>query len=125
PEVFAASKYSQSASAAPSSVTVVSAEEIKLYGFQTLADVMRSVQGFHVSTDRNYDFLGVRGVNLGDFNSRVLLLVNGHRVNNSVTDGAYFDNAFILDVDLIEQVEVVRGAGSVLYGNNAFFAVIN
>ncbi len=125
PEVFAASKYSQSASAAPSSVTVVSAEEIKLYGYQTLADVMKSVQGFHVSSDRNYDFLGVRGVNLGDFNSRVLLLVNGHRVNNSVTDGAYFDNAFILDVDLIDQVEVVRGAGSVLYGNNAFFAVIN
>ncbi|MBI3879790.1 MAG: TonB-dependent receptor, partial [Verrucomicrobia bacterium] len=67
----------------------------------------------------------VRGVSLGDFNSRILLLVNGHRVNNNLTDGALIDSAFILDVDLVDRVEVIRGPGSVLYGNNAFFGVIN
>ena len=110
---------------APSSVTVITSDEIKKYGHRTLADVLQSVQGFHVSYDRNYAFLGARGVSLGDFNSRILLLVDGHRVNNNLTDGAYIDTAFILDIDLIDRVEIIRGPGSVLYGNNAFFGVIN
>src|SRR5215469_5790964 len=124
-EVVSASKFQQTASEAPSSVTVITSEEIKLYGYRTLADILASVQGFYVTYDRNYDFLGVRGVNLGDFNSRVLLLVDGHRINNDLNDGAAIGTDFILDVDLIDHVEIVRGPGSVLYGDNAFFAVIN
>src|SRR5439155_12007827 len=125
PIVYAASKLEQKATEAPSSITVIGADEIKKYGHRTLADILRSVQGFHVSYDRNYAFLGARGVSLGDFNSRILLLVDGHRVNNNLTDGAFIDTAFILDVDLIDRVEIIRGPGSVLYGNNAFFSVVN
>ena len=125
PKVYGASKFEQKTTEAPSSISLVSSDEIKRYGYRTLADVLQSLQGFHVSYDRNYAFLGTRGVNLGDFNSRVLLLVNGHRVNNNLTDGAFIDSAFILDVDLIDRVEVIRGPGSVLYGNNAFFGVVN
>ncbi len=125
PMVFGASKIEQKTTEAPSSVTVITAEEIKRYGHRTLADVLQSVQGFYVSYDRNYTFLGTRGVSLGDFNSRILLLVNGHRVNNNLTDGAFIGTAFLLDVDLIDRVEIIRGPGSALYGNNAFFGVIN
>ena len=125
PEVYTASKFEQKATEAPSSVTVITSDEIKRYGWRTLGDVLASVQGFYVSYDRNYDFLGARGVNLGDFNSRILLLINGHRINNDLNDGAYLDTAFLLDVDLIDHVEIIRGPGSVLYGNNAFFGVIN
>lgn len=125
PTVYAASKFEQKASAAPSSVTVVTSDDIKHYGYRTLADVLASVPGFYITYDRNYAFLGTRGMNLGDFNSRVLVLVDGHRMNNSLTDGAYIDTAFILDVDLIDHVEIIRGPGSALYGDNAFFAVIN
>jgi len=125
PKVYGASKIEQKSTEAPSSVTVITADEIRRYGHRTLGDVLQSVQGFQVSSDRNYSFLGTRGLNLGDFNSRILLLVDGHRVNNNLTDGALVDTAFILDVDLIERVEIIRGPGSVLYGNNAFFGVIN
>jgi outer membrane receptor for ferrienterochelin and colicins len=125
PTVRGASKFEQKTTEAPSLVTVISADEIKRYGYRTLADALRGQQGFYVSYDRNYAFLGARGVNLGDFNSRMLLLVDGHRVNNNLSDGAYIDTAFILDVDLIDRVELIRGPGSVLYGNNAFFGVIN
>ena len=125
PKVYGASKFEQKITEAPSSVTVITSDDIKRYGYRTLADVLRSVQGFYVSYDRNYAFLGSRGVNLGDFNSRVLVLVDGHRLNNNLTDGAYIDTAFILDVDLIDHVEIIRGPGSALYGNNAFFGVIN
>src|ERR1039458_4787042 len=125
PVVFGASKFEQKATEAPSSVMVITSDEIKKYGYRTLADILQSVQGFYVSYDRNYSFLGSRGVNLGDYNSRILLLVNGHRLNNNRTDGAAIGTDFILDVDLIDHVEIIRGPSAVLYGNNAFFGVIN
>ncbi|PYK97526.1 MAG: TonB-dependent receptor [Verrucomicrobia bacterium] len=125
PRVYGASKFEQKATEAPSSVTVIPSDVIKRYGYRTLADILQSVWSFSVSYDRNYAFLGTRGINLGDFNSRILLLVDGHRINNDLTDGALIDTAFILDIDLIDRIEVIRGPGSVLYGNNAFFGVIN
>jgi iron complex outermembrane receptor protein len=125
PKVEAASKWAQPVTQAPSSVTIVTAEQIKLYGYRTLADALQSVRSLYVSYDRNYSFLGTRGFNPGDYNGRILLLIDGHRVNNPVTDGAFLGTEFPLDVDLIERVEIVRGPGAVLYGNNAFFGVIN
>src|SRR6059036_1693978 len=79
----------------------------------------------YVTYDRNYSILGVRGFSQGSFNNRVLLLIDGHRVNNSLSDGAFIGTEFILDVDLIEKVGIIRGPGSSLYGNNAFFGVVN
>src|SRR5207247_1263804 len=125
PVVEAASKYRQKTTEAPSSVTIITSDEVKKYGHRTLADVLQTVPGMYVTYDRNYAFLGVRGVNLGDNNNRVLLLVDGHRLNNSLSDSAYIGTEFILDVDLIDRVEIIRGPGSSLYGNNAFFGVIN
>ncbi len=126
PQVVTASKFEQPATEAPSSVTVITSDEIKRYGWRTVGDILESVQGFYISYDRNYDYLGASGVNLGDTpNNRVLVLINGHRINNDLNDSAYVDTAFPLDVDLIDHIEIVRGPGSVLYGNNAFLGVIN
>ncbi len=125
PKVFSASKFEQKTTEAPAWVTILTSQDAKLFGWRTLGDMLESVPGMQISYDRNYQFLGVRGINLGDFNSRVLLLVDGHRVNNNLTDGAYLGTAFILDVDLIDRVEVIQGPSSSLYGNNAFFGVIN
>ena len=125
PTVEAASKYKQKTTEAPSSITIITSDEVKKYGHRTLADILASAPGLHVSYDRNYSFLGVRGFNLGDNNNRVLLLVDGHRINNSLSDSAYLGTEFLLDVDLIDRVEIIRGPGSSLYGNNAFFGVIN
>ncbi len=68
----------------------------------------------------------MRGVNRpGDFGGRILILVDGLRLNEPISDGVGVLTDFPIDVDLIERVEVIRGPGSALYGNNAFFAVIN
>jgi iron complex outermembrane receptor protein len=123
--VYGASRFEQKTIDAPSSVTIVTSDEVKKYGYRTLGDVLASAQGFYLSYDRNYAFLGARGINLGDFNDRILLLVDGHRVNNNFNDGAAIGTDFILDPDLIDRVEVIRGPGSAIYGNNAFFGVIN
>lgn len=125
-EVYTASRFVQKISEAPSSVTVVTAEEIRRSGYRTLADVLRGMRGTYVTNDRNYSYLGVRGFGLpADYNNRVLFLVDGHRVNDNVYDAVLIGNEFILDVDTIERIEFIRGPSSSLYGSNAFFAVVN
>jgi iron complex outermembrane receptor protein len=124
--VVAASKRAQSVREVPSSVSVITLAEIKAHGYRTLADVLQTVAGFYTSTDRNYSFLGVRGFERpGDYNSRVLLLVNGLRTNDNVYDAASMGEEFIIDMDLVERIEVVRGPSAAIYGSNAFFAVVN
>jgi len=126
PSVYGASKYEQKVTEAPSSVSIVTADEIKKFGYRTLTDILRSVRSFYVSYDRNYSFVGVRGfARPGDYNSRILLLVNGHRLNDNIFDSALIGTEGVLDVDLIERVEIIRGPSSSLYGSNAFFAVVD
>jgi iron complex outermembrane receptor protein len=124
--VQTASKFEQKTTEAPSSVSIITASDIEKYGYRTLADILRSVRSFYTTYDRNYSFLGIRGFSRpGDYNSRVLLLVDGVRVNDSVYSTAAIGTDFILEVDLIDRIEIIRGPGSSLYGSNAFFAVIN
>ncbi len=126
PSVYSASKYEQKLTEAPSSVTIITADEIKKYGYLNFAEILRSVRGFHITYDRNYHYLGVRGFGLpGDYNTRILLLIDGHRINDAIYEQAPIGTDFPIDIDLIERIEIIRGPGSSLYGTNAFFAVIN
>jgi outer membrane receptor for ferrienterochelin and colicins len=63
PKVYAASKVEQKVTQAPASITVITADDIKKQGYQTLGDALRSVPGFNVSYDRNYDFVESAGSN--------------------------------------------------------------
>lgn len=124
--VYGVSKYEQKVNRAPSSVSIVTTDEIRKLGYRNLADVLRGVRGLYVTYERNYSNFGIRGFNRpGDFNTRILLLVDGHRMNDNLYDSALIGTEGILDVDLIERVEVIRGPSSSIYGNNAFFGVIN
>jgi iron complex outermembrane receptor protein len=124
--VFGASRRLQPVTEAPASVTIVTADDIARYGYRTLADVLRGVRGLYVSDDRNYSYLGVRGVaRPGDYNSRILLLVDGHRMNDNVYDQAAVGTEFGLDPAMFQRVEVIRGPASSLYGTSAFLAVVN
>lgn len=126
PSVFGASKYEQKVTEAPSSISIITADEIKKYGYRNFAEILRSIRGFHLTYDRIYHYLGTRGFGLPrDYNTRVLLLIDGHRTNDNVYDQAMLGTEFPLDIDLIDRVEIIRGSGSSLYGSNAFFAVIN
>ena len=124
--VFGASRFEQRVIDAPASVTIVTRDEIRRYGYRTLAEILQGVRGFYVTYDRNYTYLGVRGFGRpGDYNTRVLFLVDGHRLNDNVYDSTTVGTEFPIDVTMIERVEVVRGPTSSLYGPSAFFAVIN
>ena len=126
PSVYGAVKYDQKVTEAPASITIITADQIKKYGYRNFTQILDSVPGFFTTNDRNYDYVGTRGFNRpGDYNSRVLLLIDNHRLNDAVFDQAPVGNDGPIDVDLIDRVEIIRGPSSSLYGTNAFFGVIN
>lgn len=125
-QVYSASRHLEDIRKAPSSVTIITADEIHRYGWRTLGEALRSLRGFYLSDNLQYTYLGVRGfMRPGDDNPRILLLVNGHRLNDRLYDTAAVGTEFPLDLNLVDHIEVVRGPGSSLFGTNAVFGVIN
>ncbi len=126
PSVYAASKHEQKITEAPAAVSIVTADEIRRYGYRNLSEILSSLRGFFSYSDRNYHYTNVRGFGRpGDYDSRLLLLVDGNTLNDNIYSGAPMGEVFPVDVDLIERIEVVRGPGSSLYGTSALFGVIN
>ncbi|HEX5744704.1 MAG TPA: TonB-dependent receptor [Archangium sp.] len=126
PKVRAASKSLLSVDEAPASTTVLSQEELRAFGYTTVAEALAAVRGFFISNDRSYTYLGVRGfAPPGDFNTRILILWDGHSVNDVWAGQGYSARDLSVDLEEVDRIEVVRGPGSALYGTGAFFAVIN
>ncbi len=113
----------QSIATAPAVATVITAEEIERLGATTLAEVLATVPGLHVSTERAVsDIFVIRGF-FHPFNVQVLVLINGIPVNDVVNGGR--PQAWSMPVHDIARIEVIRGPGSALYGADAFAGVIN
>lgn len=124
--ISTASKYEQKVSEAPASVSIITRDEIQLNGYRTLTEIIQNETGMYISDDRNYSFIGTRGFLLpGSYNNKILLLLDGHTMNENIYGGTYYDNEYALDLNNIERIEIVRGPGSAVYGANALFAVIN
>ena len=125
-EISTAAKYEQTISEAPASVTIITSEDIERYGYRTLDEVLMTVRGLYARNDRNYAYMGARGFSRpGDYNNRILVLLNGHSTNDNVYGAPFFGTDFGIDLDIIERIEIVRGPGSALYGTGAMFAVVN
>ena len=125
-EVTAATKSAASAETVPASISVVTADEIAAMGYSTLIQALESVRGTFTSNDRSYEAIGFRGFSPpSDYTNRVLVLVDGHAVNDAVTGQGYVGRDLDVDLSNVARIEVVRGPGSVLYGTGALFGVIN
>jgi len=124
--VSSASKYEQPVTEAPASVSIVTSDDIRKFGYRNLSDILQSLPGFSVTNDRNYQFAALRGFGFpGDYGNRILLLVDGVRQNDPIYQSFSGGNEFVVDADLIERVEVIRGPSYSLYGSNAMLGVVN
>ena len=124
--VVGASKYEQRQSEVGASVRIITRDEIRTFGWRTLNDALASLPGMHGTYDRQYQYIGMRGFGLpGDYNSRVLVMVDGNRLNDSVCDSGISDLGFPLDMELVQRIEFIPGPGGAVYGQNAMLGVVN
>lgn len=128
-EVITADKLARQISDAPSAVSIVTAEDIRTYGYRTLSDILDSMRGLAMAHDGEYGYLSGRGYgNPGSsagYAGRITLLIDGYRAPDNLFGQAYFGQDAFLDVELIERVEYIPGSGSSSYGDSAFLGVIN
>jgi outer membrane receptor protein involved in Fe transport len=125
-EVTAASRRKENVLDAPSSVSVISGQELRLFAYPTIAEALRGVPGVYSWDDRSYPSLGFRGVSrLGSYGNRVLVLFDDHPANDNWVGSSYVSYDARTDLSDVERIEIVRGPGSVLYGTNAFAGVVN
>jgi iron complex outermembrane receptor protein len=125
-EVSTSARYAQSAGQSSQVTYIVTDEQIRRFSLRNLEDILSFFPGLYVSSDSSYGYLTARGIGRpGDYNARLLLLVDGTRVNDNIYDAGMIGNNFYIDPQLIDRVEYSPGSGSALYGNNAFLGVIN
>jgi iron complex outermembrane receptor protein len=124
--VTGAAKYTQKQSEVAAAASVITRNEIKAFGWRTLDEALASLPGIHASYDRQYGSIGTRGIGLpGDYLTRVLVAVNGNRINDALYDAGTVGRDFPVDIDLIERIEFIGGPGGAVYGQNAMFGVVN
>jgi len=117
-------RYTQEISKVPFSVTVITKSDIEKTNAQTMVDLLRPFSGVTV---RDYFGNGVKASadlrGFGEFaGSNTLVLVDGRRVNEVDLSGVSWTQ---IPLETVERIEIIRGMGSVLYGDNAVGGVIN
>ncbi|HET9450289.1 MAG TPA: PEGA domain-containing protein, partial [Aggregicoccus sp.] len=126
PPVQAATRSPSPVDEVPASTTVITQEELRAFGYSTLAEALAGVRGFFLTDDRRYITVGVRGLAPpGDLSSRVRVLWDGHPMHDAVTGHGPVGRDLAVDLDEVERIEVVRGPLSELYGSGALLGVIN
>ena len=118
--------YDAAARQTPTSVTVITAQEIEQFGYRTLGEALEHVRGFFVTYNQVYTHLGVRGFgDPGDLNRRVLIAIDGTSTHEFTYGSAFAERALGVPLEGLERIEVIRGPGSTRYGNGAMLIVVN
>jgi iron complex outermembrane receptor protein len=125
-EVEGPSRYAQSLLEAPAAVSVIGRKESALLGHTTVGEMMGRLPGIYVGDSRQYSTVGMRGFSRpGDYNARLLLAIDGFRINDALYDQALPEHEFPLVAEWVKRVELVHGPSSSVYGGNALLGVVN
>ncbi|MGA9521539.1 MAG: TonB-dependent receptor [Myxococcaceae bacterium] len=121
--VYSASRQEEPLNETPVPVTVITRDMIRAIGARNLLDVLITyVPGMTLVADQNEYNVAMHGV-YASAQQKILVLVDGHRLNSRAYSMAAPD--FSISLDRVKQIEVLRGPGSPLYGNVALTAVVN
>jgi iron complex outermembrane recepter protein len=123
-EVTSVSKKGQQLSKTAAAVFVITAEDIRRSGLDSLPEVLRLAPGVQVArTESGAWAVGIRGFN-DDFSNKLLVLLDGRSVYNSLFGGVLWQFEQV-PLENIERIEVIRGPGAAMWGSNAINGVIN
>ncbi|MFO0760613.1 MAG: TonB-dependent receptor [Byssovorax sp.] len=127
PVVQTASKTLETASSSPATSTILSADDMRTLGIRTLDEALNYLSlGMTVEGSQAGLEVGARGMLFTrDYGNHVLLLLDGHVVNEQWGGAAYFERGTGVPMEIVDHIEVILGPGSVLYGSNAVLGVIN
>lgn len=123
-EVTLASKKSEPASEASAAVYVITSEDIKKSGMNSVPELLKMVPGIQVSRiDSSKWAIGSRGF-AREFANKLLVLLDGRTIYHPMFSGVVWDENMVSPED-IERIEVIRGPGATLWGANAVNGIIN
>lgn len=123
-EITSVSRRSQSLTDVPAAAFVITSEDIRRSGAQALPDVLRMAPGIEVAQiDSGRFAVTARGFN-GRFATKLQVLVDGRSIYHPLFAGVLWELDPI-PLDDIERIEIIRGAGAVMWGANAVNGVIN
>lgn len=126
-KVITASKFSEDLAEAPGVISVVTEDELRRFGGTTLQEVLERVAGLSLTsayfTDRS--LVAARGDQTKINGGHILFLINGRPTREVLEGGLISDLLEAFPINALEKIEVIKGPGSVLYGSNAFSAVVN
>jgi len=122
-KVMTASRLPQPLASAPATLYVLTERDIRVLGATSVVDLLRNVPGLDVMTAWDTEIeVGVRGLDTL-FNAKLLVLLDGHRVNEDFSGAVRWKELPVLLED-IERVEISLTPNSALYGANAFGGII-
>ncbi|MCP5047286.1 MAG: TonB-dependent receptor [bacterium] len=125
-ELYTAGKTLEKIGDIPASVVLITREDIETYGYQSLIEILENIPGLFAidDYDENSISFGVRGFWSGVANDNMIILVNGVQQLNDLFSN-YPLTKILAPVESIDRIEVIRGPMSVIYGQGAFYGVIN
>ncbi|WP_397445076.1 TonB-dependent receptor domain-containing protein [Polaribacter sp. R77954] len=120
--VISSFKKAEKAKRIAEQIAVLSQKDIQKVSPQTSADLLATIPGIKVQKSQ---FGGGSPVIRGMESNRVLLVVDGVRMNNAIYRKGHLQNAITLSPNLLDKTEVVFGPSSVIYGSDALGGVIH
>ncbi len=118
--VVSATRTEKDIQMAPTSISVVDQNDLKRSGYTSIADMLQDVPGVEVA---DQSMAGAKRLNIrGESGARVLIMVDGQKITEQKSmDGA----PLLIDTEMIDRIEVVKGPASVLYGSEAIGGAVN
>lgn len=120
--VISASKFEQNKRDIPQTIVSVNAKDIALANPQTSADVLENTGNIYIQKSQSG---GGSPMIRGFSTNRLLITVDGVRMNNAIFRGGNLQNVISIDPLSIQSTEVTLGAGSVVYGSDAIGGVMS
>ncbi len=123
-EVTSLTKSAHKLSSTPAAIYVLTQEDLRRSGVQSIPEALRLVPGMQVARlSGNRWAISARGFN-SLFSDKLLVLMDGREVYTPLFAGVYWD---VQDTNMqdIERIEVIRGPGGTLWGANAVNGVVN